>query len=135
MAITPETPLPRPTRTPQAAAPLRRRTVQPAPRAPIWRRALNFLLLFATLVLLTDGLVGEKGLVETMRARRLWQGLEFSVEQLRQENARLREQVRRLNEDATTIESVARQELGLIRPGEVLVILKDIKPASPAIKE
>ena len=35
--------------------------------------------------------------------------------------------MRRLNEDPATIESVAREQLGLIRPGEVVFILKDAK--------
>ena len=33
----------------------------------------------------------------------------------------------RLNEDPATIESLARQELGLIKPGEIVFILKDMK--------
>ena len=43
------------------------------------------------------------------------------------ENARLREEVRRLTEDPAAIEEVARRELGLIRPGEKLFIIKDVK--------
>jgi hypothetical protein len=40
-----------------------------------------------------------------------------------------------LREDRTTIEAVARKELGLIRPGEVLVYVHDIKPpAKPPAK-
>jgi len=35
--------------------------------------------------------------------------------------------MRRLNEDPETIESLARQDLGLIRPGEIVFILKDLK--------
>ncbi len=42
----------------------------------------------------------------------------------------LREEMRRLNEDPATIESLARQELGLIRPGEIVFILKDLKEAT-----
>ena len=115
---------------PDGIAPLRKKRVQPAPAAPRWRRALNFLLIFATVVLLVDALVGEKGFVETMRARRQSGDVEASVGLLRDENASLLERARRLREDRTTIESVAREELGLIRPGEVLVILRDLKPAS-----
>ena len=42
---------------------------------------------------------------------------------LRRENSRLREDVRRLNEDPGAIEAIARQELGLVRRGEVLFII------------
>ena len=40
------------------------------------------------------------------------------------QNAGLREQIRRLKSDPATIEAVARQELGLIRPTEVLFLVK-----------
>jgi cell division protein FtsB len=102
------------------------RAVPPSPSA-FRRRALHTLLVFVTLVLVIDALIGEKGLVESMRARRKYQEVAASLDALRQENAKLREDMRRLNEDPATIEGVAREELGLIRPGEVVFILKDAK--------
>ncbi len=110
--------------------PLRRKQMQPPSGLPRWRRGLNFLLVFVTIVLVVDALIGEKGLVETMRARRQSRDVAAAVERLRVENARLRETIGRLQGDPGTIESIARRELGLIRPGEVLFILKDIKPAA-----
>jgi len=110
--------------------PLRRKRVQTAPPSTLWRRVLNGLLVFATVVLLADALVGDRGLVATTRARQQSSELTSSVEHLRGENAQLRETARRLREDPTTIESVARQELGLIRPGEVLVVVHDAKSPS-----
>jgi cell division protein FtsB len=82
-----------------------------------------------TLVLVIDALVGEKGLMETLRARRQYRELSGSIDRLRGENARLREEMRRLREDPRTIESLAREELGLIRPGELLFIVKDARPS------
>jgi cell division protein FtsB len=90
---------------------------------------LHFLVIFVTVVLVVDALVGEKGFMETMRARRQAREQESHLAGLRQENAQLREEARRLREDPKAIESVAREELGLIRPGELLFILKDSKPA------
>jgi cell division protein FtsB len=52
------------------------------------------------------------------------------VSQLKHENARLRELADRLETDPTTIESVAREKLGLVRAGEILVVVKDIEPAT-----
>ena len=37
-----------------------------------------------------------------------------------------------LNEDPARIEAEARRQLGLVRPGEVMFILKDVQPASTA---
>lgn len=112
-------------------APLRRRT--PPPAAPSllapWRtRLLNYALAFVTFVLVVDALVGDKGLLDTMRARRQYAALSASLARTRTENERLRQQIRRLREDASAIESLAREELGLMREGEMLFIVRDAKP-------
>lgn len=93
------------------------------------RRALQLLLAFVTLVLVLNALVGERGFMETLRARRTHEELVLSIQRLRHENARLREEAWRLKHDPATIEALARQELGLIRPGELLFIVKDTRPA------
>jgi cell division protein FtsB len=67
--------------------------------------------------------------MERMRAGQQYQEAEAELERLRLENARLREDARRLTDDPSAIESLARKDLGLLRPGEVLFIIKDIKPA------
>jgi cell division protein FtsB len=130
MSAAVETPRPRAKR-PDAPEPLRRkRTALPStPSSSTWRRALNYLLMFAAVVLIVDALVGERGLVATTRARRVSDELTDRVERMRRENAALRETARRLREDVGTIESEARDTLGLIRPGEVLVVVKDVKPS------
>jgi cell division protein FtsB len=107
----------------------RRKREPPAPTgSPAKRKGLHLLLIFVTLVLVLDALVGEKGLLETVRARRQHLELTASIDRLRAENALLREQARRLREDPSAIESLAREELGLIRPGELLFIVKDSRP-------
>jgi cell division protein FtsB len=109
------------------AEPVRRNRGIPATPSLIRKRGVHVLLIFITLVLIVDALIGEKGLMQSMNARRQYQQLQASLEELRRENAALREEMRRLNEDPGTIESLARQDLGLIRPGEVVFILKDLK--------
>jgi cell division protein FtsB len=54
--------------------------------------------------------------------------LEQAIRRARSENALLREEAQRLRSDPTAIEDLARRELGLIRPGEHLFILKDRPP-------
>jgi cell division protein FtsB len=53
------------------------------------------------------------------------------VARQRVENARLREEARRLREDPDAIEEIARRELGLIRRGEKVFIIKDAAPGKP----
>jgi cell division protein FtsB len=94
------------------------------------RRAIQYLLVFIGCVLFVDALVGEKGLLEIRKKREEYRRLESSVTHGRAENARLREEARRLREDPAAIEELARRELGLIKPGEKLFIVKDAPPAT-----
>jgi len=112
------------------SAPLRRRKVPDVAASPFRTRALNYVLVFVTVVLVVDALVGDKGLLDTLRARRQHEALAAALAQKRQENARMREDVRRLKEDPGAIESLAREQLGLMREGEVLFIVRDVKPAT-----
>ena len=112
------------------AQPLRRPRVPAAPGPAGRRRIVEYLLVFVTVVLVVDALIGDHGLLERLRARREHQSLAATLEAMRQDNARLREDIRRYRDDAGSIESLAREELGLIKPGEVLFIIRDAKPAA-----
>ena len=114
---------------PLVTEPLKRQRVQPGRFPELWRRGIHVLLVFATFVLVVDALVGEKGLIDTMQARRQYREVAGSLEALRRDNSRLRENVRLLKEDPATIEALARKELGLIRPGEMVFIIKEASPA------
>ena len=97
------------------------------PRASRGRRLLRHALVFITLLIVVDAIAGEKGLLALLQARREYSALERSLERARTENAELREMARRLREDPNAIEEQARRELGLIKPGEMLFIIKDIE--------
>jgi cell division protein FtsB len=92
------------------------------------RRLVHVLLLFIASVIVVDGLVGDRGLLAMLRARKDNDAMATAIAGQRAENARLREVVRRLREDPTAIEEIARRELGLIKPGERLFIVKDVLP-------
>jgi cell division protein FtsB len=84
-------------------------------------------MMFAACALLVNGLFGERGLMDTIRARRAYSNAARDLDRLKRDNEALRERARRLRTDPATIESVARGELGLIRPGEILFTIKDVK--------
>ena len=86
--------------------------------------------LLVVTVVVVDAVMGERGLLALMRARRESEALIQSLAAQRAENARLREQVRRLHDDPAAIEELARRNLGLIRPGEKIFIIKDLKPTA-----
>lgn len=91
------------------------------------RRLLRHGLIFITLVIVVDAIAGEKGLLALLEARRDYAALERSLDSAREENADLREMALRLREDPKAIEDQARRQLGLIKPGEMLFIIKDIE--------
>lgn len=97
-----------------------------------WRRLVRYAVLFAATALLANALIGDNGLTSLFRTRAQYRSLQAEVERLRAEAARLREDARRLREDPAAIEEYARRELGLIRPGEKIVVLAP--PAHPPIQ-
>jgi cell division protein FtsB len=92
------------------------------------RRTVQYVLVFVGCVVMVDALVGEKGLLAMMKARQEYRALEQSLARARAENVRLIEEARRLREDPAAIEDLARRELGLMRRGEKVFMLKDIEP-------
>jgi cell division protein FtsB len=116
--------------TDESGAP-RRRGSSRTSRPGRTRRLVQVLLLFVASVIVVDGLVGDRGLLAMLRARKENDAMVAAIARQRTENARLREVVRRLKEDPTAIEEIARRELGLIKPGERLFIVKDVLPPKP----
>ncbi len=110
-------------------APRRRTTATKRPTRN--RRIVQLLVVLVATVIIVDGLVGDRGLLAMMRARHEYDDLAASISRQRAENARLRDMARRLREDPGTIEEIARRELGLIKPGERVFIVKDVPPATP----
>jgi cell division protein FtsB len=107
--------------------PLRRsRRFQPkAVRPPVAPRIIRYIVVALALAIAIDALFGDRGLVDTRKARQDYVVLELYVNRLKVENASLRAEARRLKEDPAAIEAIARQELGLVFPGETLFIVKD----------
>jgi len=97
-------------------------------RAIRYRRMIRIGLFAATVVVLVDAVVGDKGLLSLLQAKREHAAATHALERAREDNEALRTLARRLREDPTAIESVARRDLGLIKPGEKVFIVKDIEP-------
>ncbi len=108
-------------RTPSTLLTSRKKTAR-----PLWQKFLQYLLVFGSVVAIVVSVVGDKGLLELVRVRQQHRALEAALAQARAHNMRLRNDVKRLNDDPSSIEEIARRELGFIRPGEKLFIVKDI---------
>jgi cell division protein FtsB len=87
-------------------------------------RWIQRILLFAIVVLLVDALFGERGLRETLLASDRYTDAVRELNAVRAENTALKHEALRLTRDPRAIETEARRHLGLLRPGEILFIVK-----------
>ena len=90
-------------------------------RRRVVRAGLSLVLVTA----LVDGVFGARGLLENMAVRRQHVQLESRIADLRASNEALIVEIKRLREDPAAIEELAREELELMKEGELLVILRD----------
>jgi cell division protein FtsB len=91
-------------------------------RRRLVRGALGIVLVFA----IVDGVFGERGVFANMQEREALTTLRASIAELHAQNVALTDDIRRLREDESAIEELAREELGLIKDGEILIILRDV---------
>lgn len=84
--------------------------------------------MFFALATIVDAVVGERGLLAMLRAREQFEAGKAALVRQKATNAALREEADRLANDPEAIEELARDQLGLMRPGEKVFIIKDLKP-------
>lgn len=89
------------------------------------QKLVRYTLLTISAAFMVSALVGDKGMLSSMRARRQYAAVQQQLINLRLENQQLVNEMRRLKSDPAAIEEEARRSLGLIREGETLVIVKD----------
>ncbi len=76
-------------------------------------------VLFA-LYLIANFIFGEMGVIKYYRMKSQYNSLTRDISTLKQENAKLAREVRALKSDPNHIEQIARDKLGLARPGEIV---------------
>ena len=102
------------------------------------RRAKRYLLIagfgLALLLLLVHEIAGENGYLTRRQRRRQMETLVKEIERLKQDNLRVTQKIKDLRSDPHTIEQLAREQLRLARPGEVIVTLPPAEwPDSPSL--
>ena len=103
--------------------PLPRRTPKP-------RHTWRYLLVLVTLLLVANSILGERGLVALLQVNREHTQLRQAIVTLHEENDRLHRYAQALSFEPRFLENEARQELGMIKPGEQLFLIKTIPQAS-----
>jgi len=78
------------------------------------------LLALAGLGMLWSLIMGEMGAVKYFRMRARENALRAEISHLKEDNQRLMQEVRSLRRDPAYLERIARDKIGLARPGEVV---------------
>jgi cell division protein FtsB len=94
----------------------------------VWRPASTVVVALLTLTLGWHVFNGHHGISSWQQNRAQEKQLRKEIDQLEQENARLRVRVDKLKTDPGAIEHEAREKLHYARPGEVIVALPPDQP-------
>lgn len=92
------------------------------------RKAATLASVLVLIALVVGSLFGDRGMLRLIAQREHAQALEREIEGLRAENGRLAEDIRALRTDPRAVERLAREELGLARPGEKVFLIREDAP-------
>ncbi len=95
--------------------------------AKIYRGAMLALALFC-LALIIHEIFGEHGYLALRRERKEFNSLQQQIQRLQQENQELEKQIKALKSDPKAIEKLAREQMRLARPGEIIYTLPEKDP-------
>ena len=96
------------------------------------RKAALLASVLAIIALVVGSLFGDRGILQLMAQRQRALELAREIEDIRAENVRLAAEIHALRTDPRAIERIAREQLGLARPGETVFLIRDAD--SPAAR-
>lgn len=88
------------------------------------RAAIMALALFCV-ALVVHEIFGSHGYLALRREQRDFDALQLKIQELKKENQELETQIKSLKTDPKAIEKMAREQMGLARPGEIIFTLPD----------
>ncbi len=94
-------------------------------RARYWGAV--FALVLFCVVLIVHEIFGENGWRAFRRQRKEFESLQQQIRQLQQENQQLELQIKALKSDPRALEKLAREQMHLVRPGEIIYTLPEKK--------
>jgi cell division protein FtsB len=92
------------------------------------RRNLSWFIAAGLALLLLQDVFGNHGVLAMRRSQQEAREVQRQINQMNEENRQLEERVKALKTDPQAIERIAREEMGLARPGEYIFKL----PPKPA---
>ena len=88
------------------------------------KKAAGLASAIALIALVVGSLFGDRGILHLMTQRQRAEALARELDSLRDENAHLAAEIAALRSDPDAIERIAREELGLARPGETVFLIR-----------
>ncbi len=98
------------------------------------RGRVTMILFLAMLAVFIHDVFGERGFLAMRRSQREVQKLQQDIDKINTENQELAGQVKALKTDPKLIERMAREQMNLARPGEVIFKLPASEQSSPAVQ-
>jgi cell division protein FtsB len=95
-------------------------------KTALYRNGILILLLLC-IVLVVHEIFGENGYLALRQQRRQLETLQEQIQQLKKQNEDLDRQIKALKSDPQAIERVAREQMRMARPGEIIYTLPDKK--------
>jgi len=95
------------------------------------KKATTLFSVIAVIALVVGSLFGDRGILQLLRQRQRTEALAREIEQLREENRVLAADIVSLRRDPAAVERLAREQLGLARPGESVFVLREPPPPQP----
>ncbi len=93
------------------------------------KKAATLGSLIALIALVVGSFFGDRGILRMVAQRERAESLRREIELLRTENSRLAVEIAALKSDPRAIERLAREELGLARPGETVFSIREEEPS------
>jgi cell division protein FtsB len=108
------------------------RDISPSEASAYLRQNARQILGLALFALLVHDIFGTHGFIAMRRTQKEIEQIRGDIGRINDENKSLADQVNSLKTDPRAIERIAREEMGLARPGELIYKLPDSgKPGDP----
>ena len=97
------------------------------------QRNTVYVLVLLCVALLVHEIFGQHGFLAMRRQQKEVEALQQKMQLLQQENLELEKQINALRSDPKAIERVAREQMRMARPGEIIYTLPDKETKKPPV--
>jgi cell division protein FtsB len=92
------------------------------------RRNITYVLVLVCIALLVHEIFGRHGFLALRQEKKEMESLRQQIQQLQRENGQLEKRIKELQSDPKAIERLAREQMRLARPGEIIYTLPEKDP-------